>query len=230
MVTGLLTTSAEFVSFHGGSGIYRPEAVDTAIAVAESQIGDLLSSALVPTGYVDEFDWPVDQNKMFLRKVKLISVTKVEGLYSNGDCTWQTSAECSTILDNRMSIIRIRDPWRRWCSGMRCPERMRVTYQAGFTAAEAVNTTMVGTQLRAAIFNWALGLLQIGIGLNAQGNIFISLYTAAGYSESRQLPEMSGAVNIMNQHILMAKELLRGSKITVKRPIPLRSRSLGRPC
>lgn len=230
MVTGLLTTSAEFISFHGGSGIYRSQAVEDAIAIAEAQIGDLLSSALVPTEFIDEFDWPVDQNKMFLRKVRLISVTSVEGLYSNGDCTWQTSDECSTILDNRMSIIRIRDPWRQWCSGLRCPERMRVTYQAGFTAAEVLITTMAGMQLRAAIFNWALGLLQIGIGLNAQGNLFISNFTAANYSETRQLPEMSGAVNIMNQHILMAKELLRGSKVTVKRPIPLRPRNLGRAC
>jgi len=228
-VAGLLTTTDEFVAWNGGSGIYRPQAVADALVMAEGTVATWLNTALVPTEFVDEFDWPVDDNRMYLRKLRLISITSIEALYSNGDCTWQTSEECSTILNARMSIIRIRDPWRRWCSGQRCPERMRVTYQAGFTAAQSDDETIDGVNLRAVIFNAALGHLQMGIGLNAMGNMFVPSYQAAGYNESRQLPEMSGAVNMMNQHMLYAEELARQTRLKIKRPIMFRSRE-GRPC
>jgi hypothetical protein len=225
----MLTTVGDFVAYNGGSGIYRPSAVQDALAMAESEVERWLNTTLTPQPQVDEFDWPVDHHRMYLRKVRLISVESVEGLFPNGDCTWQTSSECWTILDNRESIIRIRDPWRLWCSGLRCPERMRVHYTAGFQTSETDPAlTKRGVKIRSAIFTVALGMLQTGIGLNAQGNLFIQSYTAAGYNESRKLPEMSGAVNMMNQHILMGKELAREAE--VKRAIMFRSRGVGRPC
>lgn len=230
-IAGMLTTPDDFVAYNGGSGIYRSTAVQQALVFAEGEVGSWLSTGLVPTTYTDEFDWPVDQDRMYLRKVRLISITSAEGLYSNGQCTYQSPTEsiCTTILDAKNSIFRLMDPWRRWCSGSRCPERMRITYFAGFTSAESDPNTIDGMTLRGAIFNAALGFLETATSLQAQGNLFISGFQAAGYNESRQLPDMSGAVNIKNQHILMAKEMIR--RLAVKRTIMFRSRgTVGRAC
>lgn len=227
-VDGMLTTVSDFVAFNGGSGIYRPSAVSDALVLAEGEVEKWLSTPTTPQTFVDEFDWPVDQNRMYLRKVRVLSITGVTGLRSDGQGNWQTSSELYTILDYKQSIIRFMDPMRYWCASGGCPERLRVTYVAGFSAAESATTTKDGVRLRAVIFNAALAFLQTGIGLNTQGNNFISSYTAAGYSESRQLPEMSGASNYMNQFMQEAKEMARA--LVVKRPINFRSSGIGRAC
>jgi len=218
MTIGALTTVTEFETWNGGSGIYRPAAIHDALLLAEGQVSAWLSTALVPTQVVEEFPWPVDSRKMWLGKVRLISVVKVEGLFADGNCLWQSGLECSTIFDYRQSIIRIRDNYRIYlCNGLRCPERMKVTYIAGFSAVESAADSLDGTTLRAAVFNAALGFLQTSIGLNSTGNVFISSYSAAGYNESRVPEEQSGASLLQNQFIRNAKELVR--RLQVKRPL-----------
>lgn len=218
----MLTTPAEFSTWNGGTGVYRSSAVTDALVLAEAKVGEWVNTGLTPTEFIEEYPWPVEDNKIQLNKVRLITVDSVEALYSNGDCTWGTSSECNTIFDARHSIIRLRDPYRWWCSNQRCPERMRVTYTAGFTAAQALAGTEIGTVLRSGIFSAALGFLQMSIGLNARGDVFIPSYSAAGYSESRQLPERSGAEELINEHIQLAKNMIRS--LTIKRPLVLRGR------
>lgn len=217
-----LATASEFSTWNGGTGVYRSSAVADALILAEAKVGEWLSTPTTPTQFIEEYPWPVDLNKIELQKVRLITVDKVEALYSDGQCNWNTTDECHTVFDARHSVIRLRDPYRWWCSNQRCPERMRITYTAGFTAAEGASGTEIGTILRAGIFNAMLGFLQTSIGLNARGNVFISSYSAAGYNESRQLPERSGAEELINEHFQNGKELVR--TLVVKRFISLRAR------
>jgi hypothetical protein len=50
-----LVTPAEFSAWGGGTGFYRPEAVEDALMNAEQKAEEWLSTALVPTSIVEEF-------------------------------------------------------------------------------------------------------------------------------------------------------------------------------
>lgn len=229
MATGVLTTPEEFSAYMGGTGIYTSDKVLTALMLAESKVGEWLSTPLIPQQYSEEFDWPLDEGKIMLKKVRIISVDELLGYYwiDHTVCAWQTAPlPCAIIYDYDMSIVRIIDGANNvsvCCGSFRaCPIRIKITYTAGLPAEMTDYETLPGRLIRGAVFNAALGFLQTSIGLNATGDIFIPSFSIAGYSESRQLPERSGAEDLINQHIQNAKNMLRG--LTIRRPIQLRRR------
>src|SRR3990167_2057752 len=208
----MLTTVSDFVSFMGGSGTYRSQDVQNALYLAEQRVGWWLNTAVEPTANTEEDPWPVDDGKSVLAKTRLISITSITGLHTpTCTCSWTEIAECAYILNDRQSIIQAVD-----CNGVgnscwpcRCPKRVRITYQYGFSAAEALATTPDGALLRASIFNAAYGFLQSGIGLDAAGGYAITSWSSVGYSESRQYGEKSGAEGSMNAFIVQAREMVR---------------------
>lgn len=216
-------STQDFSDWNGGTGFYRPSAVQNAIQLGENKAVEWLNTGLVPTSFEDDLPWPSDwspgrgfssHGKIMLQRVRLISIESIESVWSTCDnCGQEVGSECANIVNARHSIIRVGDPWRYWCGTGRCPERLRVTYTAGFSVAEAAAGTPIGTQLRAIVFNAALGFLITSIGLNADGNVFKPSYTSAGYSESRQGPERSGAEEEVNEFIQMAFSLARNLRV-----------------
>ena len=102
----------------------------------------------------------------------------------------------------------------------RCPQRVRVTYTAGFTVAQALDTTPDGMKLHAGVYNAALAHLQTTIGLDAMGDRAVGSWSSAGYSESSQFNERSGAEEMIHPLTQQAKNLVR--KLVVKRAPGLR--------
>lgn len=209
-------TTQDFSDWNGGTGFYRPTAVQNAIQMGENKAVGWLNTGLVPTSFTDEIPWPSNWggNKLMLDKVRLISIVSVTALWSCDTCDWTEVAnqQCTFVHNSRHSIILVTNPQGNWCS-QGCPERLRITYMAGFTLAEGAAGTPIGTQLRAIVFNAALGYLITAIGLNADGNIFKPSYTAAGFSESRQGAERSGAEEEVNEFIQLAYELSRDLRV-----------------
>lgn len=229
-MSGSLTTAQEFSDYEGGTGIYRAQAVTDALLLAEAKVSEWTQTFLLPTQFTEEFPWPLDDNKIMLRYCRIQSIDSVTGLYwlDPNSCEWQEAAlPCAKIFDAKQGIIQIMDrvgPYSICCGTWRaCPIRIRITYTSGFTTGQADPTTPDGMLLRSAIYNAAVGFLQTSIGLNAHGDVFIPNFTIAGYSESRQLPERSGAEELINQHIQNAKNMCR--KLRVYRPISIRSRA-----
>lgn len=225
-VAGLLTTQDEFVNYHGGSGSYRPTAVDIALGLAEGKVAGWIDSALVPTTITEEQSWPIDDGKLQLGKRRLISITSIVGLHSlDCSCVWREVTDCAVIFDARLAIIKVIN-----CQGVgntcwpcRCPRRVRVTYTYGFTADEAASSTVIGNTIRASVFTAALGFLRSTIGLDTQGNQAINSWSSVGYSESRQFNERSGAEEIVDPLIQMAKEITRD--LVVKTSPNMRNRN-----
>lgn len=222
----MLTTVADFVEFQGCSGNYSTGAITTALILAESRVTKWLCTFLEPTQAVEEFDWPVEESKVQLRYVRLVSVDMIDALYwiDSTTSSWVSTSSDKAFLvyDYSHSIVRILDTLGQpFNTGYfrSCPTRVRVTYKAGFTAAGVAPGTADGTVLRAGIFTAALGFLETTIGIQSTGNVFIPGYSAAGYSESRQLVELSGAELIMNPHLQMAHTLLK--TLEIRRPIQL---------
>lgn len=212
----LLTSASEFQQYEGGTGNYRSQAVTDALILAEGKVEEWLNTAVVPTTATEEYPWPIDDGRLMLRKVRLISLGTITGLHSpNCSCVWQEISDCAFIYNARQSIISVVD-----CQGVagrcwpcRCPQRVRVTYTYGFTATEAAADTKDGRTLRSGIFAAAVGFLQSGIGLGASGNQNIGSFSSAGYSESRNFNERSGAEELVNPMIQQAKEMVRGLRI-----------------
>lgn len=220
-------STADFSLWNGGTGIYRPQAVADALVLAEVKAKGWLNTGLGPTVYTESIPWPSDwaqgnqfgqNNKIRLEKVRVISIDSVVGQWSDGTGVPQSDPLTAfTLINAKHGILRVIDPYRCWCSGLgRCPERIVITYTAGFTVLELAAGTDIGTTVRAIVFNATLGFLVGATGLNADGNIFKPNYSAAGFSESRVLPERSGAEELINEHIQMAFSLSRDLK--VKRP------------
>ncbi len=205
-------TMDDFVTWNGGSGVYRAQAVQDALLLAEGEAERWLQTPLEPTQFIEEYPWPVDGGKYMLEKQRLIQVDKVEMLFPQGNCVWQPFEECFTIFDLRQSIIRVRDPWWLSCRAAnwaRWPaERVRITYMAGF---DTVLTTPPGStdyqRLKMVVMNAALGFLQTSIGLNSQGNVFVQSFNAAGYSESRRMSEEQGALRFNNEYLVNAHSM-----------------------
>lgn len=229
MATGVLTTPEEFSTYMGGTGIYTPDKVLSALMLAEGKVEEWLSTPLVPTQYSEEFDWPLDEGKIMLKKVRVRTIDELLGYYwiNHTDCEWQSAPlPCAIVYSAEQSIVRIIDGANNYsvcCGSFRaCPIRIKITYTAGLDPVDTDYDTLNGRLVRAAVFTAALGFLQTSIGLNATGDVFIPSFTIAGYSESRQLPERSGAEELINQHIQNAKHMLR--RMVIKRPIQLRRR------
>ena len=221
----MITTVQGFSDFMGGIGNFPPGQVQTALMLAEARVQHWLCTFLEPTQYTEEFPWPVEDGKLFLKYVRLISLDVMTGLYwvDQTTCEWVTTPmDCGIVFDNRMSIVQILDTIGLGiCCGYyrSSPTRLRLTYTAGFASSDVVMGTPDGTILQAGIFNAALGFLVSTVGLQSTGNVFIPSFSAAGYNESRQLVETSGAELLMNQHIQNARQLIR--PLEVRRPIQL---------
>lgn len=230
MVPGTLFTAADFNSYQGGTGVLTNGQVETAIAQAEIMVGSWLSTGLVPTTVTEEHPYPIDDNKITLNKVRLISVGTITTLHGpDCNCVHTEVTGCAAILNARQSIIQIQS-----CTGAivgcfahcRCPQRVRITYTYGFTAAETTNT-MVGESLKAAVFSVALGLIQTSIGMASQGNAAITSWSSVGYSESRQMNESGGFNELRSPLVQGAQEQLRQSGLIVKRMQMLQRRKKG---
>lgn len=224
-VTGMLTTESEFSSFHGGTGIYRSQAISDALVMAEAAVEGWVETPLTSTQTSEEVPWPVDDGQIRLKRVRLITIDSVTALHNlDCDCEWQEITDCGVILNARFSDIRVVDCFgalgRCYPSSCRCPKRVRVVYTAGFTAAESNNDTKDGRLLRSAVFTAAVGFLQSSIGLDAMGNRTVGSWSSAGYSESSQFNERSGAEEMIHPMIQQAKNMVR--KLTVRRAIPMR--------
>lgn len=220
----MLTTPAEFSAFEGGTGQYRSQSITDALLLGESDVEGWLETFLVPTAQTEEFIWPVDNGLIMLKKVRTISVDAVVAIHSlDCSCQWTTATDCAVILNARHSVIRVVD-----CNGQvgkcfgacRCPQRVRVTYTAGFTAAQALATTPDGMKLHAGVYNAALAHLQTTIGLDAMGDRAVGSWSSAGYSESSQFNERSGAEEMIHPLTQQAKNLVR--KLIIKRAPGLR--------
>lgn len=227
MSSGVLTSVAEFVSFEGGFGIYNASQISTALLMAEGKVAQWLSAPLVPTQFVEEFPWPAQDHIIMLKRVRLISIDTVEGYYWLDPATalWQTAPlTCFKILQAQHGIIVVVDrvgPANICCGAWQaCPTRIKVTYTCGFPSGELDIDTIDGATARAGVFECAIGFLQTSFGLNSTGNVFIPSFSIAGYNESRQGPERSGAEELVNQHIQNAKELVR--RLMIRRPVTIR--------
>lgn len=227
MADTFLLAPSDFVSYHGGSGVYRAQAVTDAMKLAEGDVRNWIGCGVVPTTETEEIPWPTDDGKVMLRKVRLISIQSVTALHSlDCSCEWQEATDCAVILNARQSIIQMVD-----CNGVgnrcwpcRCPRRARVTYTHGFTAAESAADTMDGIALRSAIMVDAVGILQANIGLGMSGSANIGSFSSAGYSESRNFNERSGANERINPLIQEAKEIAR--RLMIRRNPLFRKRSM----
>ncbi len=216
MASGILTTISEFTSFQGSTGTYRSTDVQNALLMAESKVSNWLNSPLLANVITEEYPWPVDDGKIMLEKVRLVSITSITALHTQTcTCGWTEVADCAYILNAKQSIIQVID-----CQGVgnrcwpcRCPKRVRVTYTAGFSSQESDPNTPDGFLLRSSIFTAALGFLQSTIGLDAVGNLAIGSWSSAGYSESRQFNERSGTEEMVHPLIQQAKDMCRSLRI-----------------
>ena len=219
------TTPAEFSAFQGGTGQYRAQAVSDALLLGESDVEGWLETFLEPTQLTEEFIWPIDNGQIMLKKVRTISIDVVIALHNlDCNCEWQTATDCAVILNARHSIIRVID-----CNGRigscfaypcRCPRRVQVTYTAGFTAALSDAATPDGMKLHAGIYMAALAHLNTTIGLDAMGDRAVGSWSSAGYSESNQFNERSGAEEMIHPLTQQAKNLVR--KLMVRRAPTMR--------
>jgi hypothetical protein len=160
-----LLTAVEFASdsYMGSTGSSPSEAVQLAIDLAEGDVSAALGYAVDDDGTptfvshqdTEEHPWPWPNRAMKLQRPRIITIDSVYALHDTGDCDceWTQLDACAFIFDARRGIVHFRScEWvsRCWAS-CTCPERVRVTYTTGWTAAQVAATTPLGQRLRLAI-------------------------------------------------------------------------------
>lgn len=193
-----LLTIGEFASdaYLGGTGTKASNAVQLAIDVAEGDISDALGFPTddgVPTfiahEFTEEHPWPIPNRPVMLRRPRTISVDETLARHDLGtcDCEWTDLTACAFVHDARRSIVRFRTCERAsscwiYCG---CPQRVQITYTAGFTAAQVDAATPTGQRIRLAIALQARALLDLQ-DFYTEGNAAVSSFSSLGYSEKRE--------------------------------------------
>lgn len=190
-----LMTPAE-INDCGGTGTFSTSQWQLAIDMAEFDISDALDTFLTPTTVTEEYLWPGDNGKLLLNYNHVISLTSLTAKHSLlYDCTWVQDAECGVILDSELgwiqAVAKNFSLSKCNCSGsgmgMVVPDRLLITYNAGYTAAEAAAGTATGKALRMAICMRAREWISyISQGSDWQGNFAIASWSSMDYSERRE--------------------------------------------
>jgi len=225
-MSGMLTTPEEFANFEGGTGNYRSQDIENALAIAELIVEDLLNSPLVPCPFTEEYPYPEHSLRLQLVKRRVNSIDTVVGLHTlDCDCAWETITGCGVVLNREAGDIQLQN-----CAGAlsgcwpcRCPRRIRVTYTAGFTASETQASSKIGRAIRAAVFNMTLAVLFSSVGFSAAGTMNITSWSSAGYSESREFGEMSAEAAFTHPLYGQAVAILKAVGLIKKRFVSLHS-------
>lgn len=196
---GVLLTLDEFASeyYMGSTGTKPANAVQVAIEIAETEISEALGFPVDGDGaptfisgeFTEEHPWPVPNRPLLLNSPRIVSLDTVYARHDLGtcDCEWTDLTACGFINDARTGIVKFRTCARAascwiYCG---CPQRVQVTYTAGFTAAQVAATTATGRRLRLAIALQARAHLELQ-DFYTEGNTAVSSYSSLGYSEKRE--------------------------------------------
>lgn len=194
-----LLTIDEFKSdsYMGSTGTKPSSAVQVAIDMAEGDVSRALGFPVDDDGtptfiahqFTEEHKWPRPNRPLMLDSPRVISLDTIYARHDLGDCDceWTDLTACGFIHDARRGIVKFRTCERAsscwiYCG---CPERVQVTYTAGFTAAQVATTTPAGRRLRLAIALQARAHLELQ-DFYTEGNAAVSSYSSLGYSEKRE--------------------------------------------
>lgn len=194
-----LLTAVEYASdsYMDSTGTIPANAVQVAIDMAETDVSEALgfpvdgdgSPTFIAHQFTEEYPWPHPIRPLMLGSPRVISLDTVYARHDLGDCDceWTDLTGCGFIHDARKGIILFRScEWASSCwTCCRCPERVQVTYTAGFTAAQVAATTPTGRRLRLAIALRARALMDLQDHYG-EGNVAVSSYSSLGYSERRE--------------------------------------------
>jgi len=143
----------------GGSGTFSAAELQIAISLAEADVENALSTFVTPTTVTEEYLWPhmpFLEGKILLNNGRVTSITSVTAKHSlNNDCVWIEDTQCGVILNSLDGLVQVvgcnfsLGPCN--CAQGIIPDRLVITYIAGFTALESAVGTKIGTVLRAAI-------------------------------------------------------------------------------
>jgi len=230
-----LFSSSDFVTLMGGTGSYRPDAVTTALLLAEGDIENELGHGLTPKATTEEYPWPGQNGLLMLKKKRLISVDTVIALHNLNCslCTWESRTDCAVVYDSLQGIVRPLD-----CSGWPCcsngcwsscdcPARVRITYTHGFATGalkSAGALTDEGQKIGSAVMLYTLHQLRNVLSLTAQGDMVVSSWSSAGYSESRQFSPDAGGTRRVSALVQEARNILRDGGYIIKRAISIRGK------
>lgn len=196
-----LLTPNEIATQYGGTGTFDLATIQMGIDLAQFDLEDALATYLTPTTVVEEYMWPAGtgQDKILLNKSHVSSIESVVAKYSLlWDCSWIQSNECGVILDGEQGLVQVKAVNYSLnicqCTNIASysmvsrvvPDRLLITYIAGYTAAESDPSTAVGKVLRMATTlrarEWFNALSQ---GQDWQGNYNIASWNSMDYSERR---------------------------------------------
>lgn len=178
---------------YGGIGSHDSEIVQTAIDLAEFDISHALNTFLIPTTVTaEEYVWPWNDGRIQLLFNKVTAITTVTAKHSiDNDCIWQEDTECGVILNSDTGLILV-IACDLTLSDCQCPtgitpDRAVITYVAGYTAAETLETTSTGKALRMAISlrarDWIQALEENDFW---GGQHLIRGFSSMDYSEQRE--------------------------------------------
>jgi len=194
-----LLTIDEFASdsYMGSTGTKPSNAVQVAIDIAETEVSEALgfpagddgTPTFISGEFTEEHPWPVPNRPLMLNSPRIITLDTVYARHDLGDCDceWDDLTACGFIHDAKVGIVRFRTCARAsscwiYCG---CPQRVQVTYTAGFTAAEVLPATPTGRRLRLAIALQARSHLELQ-DFYTDGNVAIKSYSSLRYSETRE--------------------------------------------
>lgn len=192
-----LLTLAEFQSaaYMGSTGTATSEAAQLAIDLAEGDISSALGYPVDDDGTptfvshqtTEEWPWPWPNRAMKLRRPRIITVDSVYALHDTGDCDceWTSLSACAFIFNADKGVVHFRScEWVCQCwAQCTCPERVRVTYTSGWTAAQVLSTTPLGQRLRLAIALQARHYLNLTDFWTA-GSVALKSLSTMGHSQA----------------------------------------------
>lgn len=226
----VLLTPGEFASdyYMSSTGTKPANAVQVAIDLAEGDVSEVLgypvtdagAPTFISTQWTEEFVWPIPNRPIKLKKPRVISIDTVLGLHDSAscDCEWTELTACAFLFDSEKAIIHVRTCesalrcWKR-CD---CPHRARVTYTAGFAAADVTADTATGRRLRAAIALQARAYLNL-LDFYTDGDVAAKSFSSLGYNETRDFVRTAagrrlGLSTLSQQAADMLKPLMVHSK------------------
>jgi hypothetical protein len=194
----VLLTVDQFKSdaYMGSTGTKPANAVQVAIDLAEGDVSEALGFPLddgAPTfiaqQVTEEYPWPHPNRPLLLTRPRVVSVDTVLARHDAGtcDCAWTDLTACAFLLDAKVGIVHFRScAWAGGCwVNCRCPQRIQITYTAGFAAADLTADQPAGRRLRLAIALQARAHLEL-TDFYSEGNAAVSSYSSLGYSEKRE--------------------------------------------
>ena len=187
-----LLTPGEMNSY-GGTGSFDTDTLQMAIDLSEFDVEHALGTFLTPTTVSEEYPWPLLTAQIMLTHNRVTSITSVTAKHSlNSECEWTEDTECGVILNSLQGIVRLvgcnLSLGDCGCASGLVPDRAVITYIAGFTDAEGLETTATGKALRMLITLRAREWLKIlYAGDSWDGAYSIKSWRSMDYSEQREL-------------------------------------------